>query len=779
MISRLHLINFRRHIDTELTFSNDAQIVAITGNNGSGKTSILEAITYALYGEARYGRRNLARMVRRGGEHDGMQVEIAFNVGDVEYELVRRHEKGKTSATLMANGNPIMQSPDGVTAEVTKIFGMDSTGYRLAAIAQQFDVDGLTDLTPAKRRQTITRLLRQDAITRAKIAASDEKNRQLGVVNALGEGPDMESLTEELAEVREEMAADATAVAESEAALADLDRELAGASQTREAWQSAQIAAARADATISAARAEADRLSAELDSVFIPAELPVPDVPLARLMAELSEVNIAVSRGESAQQLARVAEQTRAELVSVEESLARIEGSLNGDTPALLAMGAGKITAAVTAAEQALALTRESERALAAERVSPAGELAALRARAEQAAALGAVCNSCEQPISAAHKESQQAAHAARELELVTLLAQLTEAGSQATVDVRAAEEVFAKVRADRDKAAGRRQVVEALVAQRRDLAQRKVTYLERLERLGDVREVDMDALYARKANLDTRRAGAEQYEQVVMARSAALERSARVAQLLQSALARVEEAASLRKAAVPDTDLAAAHARLVASESLRRSEAEMVAAVRLELAKAQEREVSVLKFISAAQAQSARLRDVRAGADRAAKAARLLDVTADRMATQIRPALEGAISDTLNRLSEGRFSAVELTDSYDITVFDDGKYQPLSELSGGERVLVALATRLALAQVVAGRHAAGGVGMLVLDEVFGSQDGERRDAIMSTLRALRSEYGQILLISHVGGLEELADHVIDVSLRVEDGVRIAEVQTS
>ena len=48
----------------------------------------------------------------------------------------------------------------------------------------------------------------------------------------------------------------------------------------------------------------------------------------------------------------------------------------------------------------------------------------------------------------------------------------------------------------------------------------------------------------------------------------------------------------------------------------------------------------------------------------------------------------------------------------------DDGKFEPLSELSGGERVLLALATRLALSAVVAGRHAGGGAGFLVLDEI-------------------------------------------------------------
>src|SRR5206468_10560580 len=45
---RLRLVNFRQHDDTELEFGPG--ITGIIGPNGSGKTTILEAIAWALYG---------------------------------------------------------------------------------------------------------------------------------------------------------------------------------------------------------------------------------------------------------------------------------------------------------------------------------------------------------------------------------------------------------------------------------------------------------------------------------------------------------------------------------------------------------------------------------------------------------------------------------------------------------------------------------------------------------------------------------------------------------
>lgn len=776
MLTRLHLINFRRHADTELLFSSDAQIVAITGANGVGKSSILEALTYALYGEGRQGRRNLSRLVRRGAEFEGMQVEVEFHVDDVAYDLVRRLEKGKTSATLTSNGSLIMQSADGVTAEVTKILGMDAAGFRLAVIAQQFDVDALAELTPTRRRQAITRLLRQDAITRAKVAAADEKNRQLDVLRAFGEGPDLDALNAELVAANDEVAAIEVAVAESVAALASLDASLADAAKVRLQWQEAQVALARVDAARTAALAEHDRVSAELVSIFVPERPAEPTQPLAKVVADLSVVNIALANARRDQELAAVAEQTRAELVTVRAALADVEKRLAGRTPAGMAMAA--TTAQVAAAQAAAALEdlRAQIATATAERAEPAGELAALAARARKAAMLGEVCDTCEQPITAQHRAQAAAQRAEREQELRAQLSVLDAAAADLSVAVKAAEAAVADARTQAATAAAQRELVAATLRERTDLERRVSTYEERLARI-QVQDVDTGELEDRKTALHLAKVAGEQYEEVLRTRLVAMERKEAVSRTVQEVASRLADLNVQLELARPAADLEAAHAALVDLEAARQDEQLMLDAVRADGAKASARVLAARARLAGAHEQVERVRTYRAGADRAAKTARLLDVTAERMATQIRPALQSAISDRLNQLSEGRFTQVELSDSYDVTVLDDGKFEPLSELSGGERILVALATRLALAGVVSGRHAsARGVGLLVLDEVFGSQDSERREAIMAALRALRGEYGQILLISHVGGLEEAADHVVDVSAQVVEGVRVADV---
>jgi exonuclease SbcC len=147
-----------------------------------------------------------------------------------------------------------------------------------------------------------------------------------------------------------------------------------------------------------------------------------------------------------------------------------------------------------------------------------------------------------------------------------------------------------------------------------------------------------------------------------------------------------------------------------------------------------------------------------------AAKASSLLSELEKQLGANIRPTLEGASSDLLNRLSEGRFTSIKLDKAYTPTVLDDGKHRPLGDLSGGEQDLVALAIRLSVSDIV-GERSGVGVGFLILDEIFGSQDHSRRESILSVLRSLRGRYGQIWCISHVGGIEDVADRVLEVEV--------------
>jgi DNA repair exonuclease SbcCD ATPase subunit len=214
----------------------------------------------------------------------------------------------------------------------------------------------------------------------------------------------------------------------------------------------------------------------------------------------------------------------------------------------------------------------------------------------------------------------------------------------------------------------------------------------------------------------------------------------------------------------VPE-DLAAAAERFAELSTLIDAESEL-AAVLAERAEAERRRAAELAARADEVADfAARWSQRRADARVAAHAKALLWDCHDTLSSGLRPALESTIAQMVARLSDGRFSEVQVSDDYEVKVRDHTAWRNLSELSGGEQDLVALAVRLALSVVVSERAMGAAPSLLVLDEVFGSQDGLRRETIMSSLRDLRSRWSQVWLISHVGGLAEVADRVVELAV--------------
>jgi len=65
----------------------DKSLVAIVGPTGAGKSSLLEAICFALYGEATFGGKAYKELSSDGCSE--ISVRMTFSVGEDKYQLVR------------------------------------------------------------------------------------------------------------------------------------------------------------------------------------------------------------------------------------------------------------------------------------------------------------------------------------------------------------------------------------------------------------------------------------------------------------------------------------------------------------------------------------------------------------------------------------------------------------------------------------------------------------------------------------------------------------------
>jgi DNA repair protein SbcC/Rad50 len=105
----LKLTNFMPYRSAELNFSG-IHIGCLTGDNGAGKSSLLDAITWALWGRSRAKRDD--ELVHQGQTE--MQVEFTFALGGNVYRVIRARKAGKKSGAGMLDfqvSNPLPSPP--------------------------------------------------------------------------------------------------------------------------------------------------------------------------------------------------------------------------------------------------------------------------------------------------------------------------------------------------------------------------------------------------------------------------------------------------------------------------------------------------------------------------------------------------------------------------------------------------------------------------------------------------------------------------------------------
>ena len=100
MLQSVELVNFLSHVNTKLEFQRG--VTVFVGPNGAGKSSVIDGITFALFGE--HIRNSTKGLLRRGSNQAFVKVE--FSIGDKQFVAIRKIDsKGTTSAQLYEQVN--------------------------------------------------------------------------------------------------------------------------------------------------------------------------------------------------------------------------------------------------------------------------------------------------------------------------------------------------------------------------------------------------------------------------------------------------------------------------------------------------------------------------------------------------------------------------------------------------------------------------------------------------------------------------------------------------
>ena len=192
-ILRLKLTNFKRHRDLEVEIRPG--LIGLTGHNGSGKSSFLSSMAFAITG-APLNDEPLKDLIT-WGEKNG-SVEMEFEHQGMNYTVVR--PIGKPGATLdSADGSVSIKGILPVTAEMQRMSGTPFDLFKSIMFVAQDSLDSPLKGTEATRKEAFGKLFNCQRFDRLRDIMQESCSRLQGVANSISESS-VETIKKEIEE---------------------------------------------------------------------------------------------------------------------------------------------------------------------------------------------------------------------------------------------------------------------------------------------------------------------------------------------------------------------------------------------------------------------------------------------------------------------------------------------------------------------------------------------------------------------------------------------------
>lgn len=724
----LTLENYRTFAKADIDFSN-LDICAISGSNGAGKSTVIEAMLYALYGESRS--KKVENVIKLGS--DKMSVIFDYQHNGNIYRIIRKRTRsgradlqyqvlqGTEFAPVTGSGSSDTES------KIARDLGMDGKLFMLSSCVLQGDTAGICDLRPAERKAALyavyedqlAQFAQRHDIAKARVKAQDANMSMLR--------GQRETLEKTIALKNDEV----TAKAATEIGLANARQELekftALVSEARDAYSAAS---AKADGVMS--------LKKNLDT----------------LKAEECELKAVVQR-------------ERANAANCAEML---DGA---DQVRKQADQADVVESELAA----LAKAREEYLAIGEKHKSAQAEFSATVAR------MDIEINGLQSELESAEREIERRQTAAALLNEVPCK------------DTPMSHECKLLVNA-RTNSEG---IVE--IAEKIGPLQEKIKNLRHKKDRSKVEsEAELDTLKkqaeAMGYSADTHRAKQQEYESLRHSRSLLAELAAadeRKASAEKAAEEADRQARSKRmqilgaekeyEAAVKEVgDIASLQTRLQSAEfeeRTARSEVERHArlvAVHDErlasMAKAEEAITAIDDGLALADSERTVMATLQDAYSKNGIPALIMDAELSLIEEQANRILDYRPGDTMSlKFITQKGTSSGISETLDILIEDSAGERPFEEWSGGEKLWISVAVRIAIGQVLAQRSGAA-IETLILDEVCAPLDQQGEDALVECVQQLHRIFDCILLISHRESIRDRLPQQIIVS-KHHDGSRV------
>ena len=678
----LHLKNFRQHRDTSLEFPSG--LVGIVGHNGSGKTSIVESVAFALFG-SKATRGKVSEIVTRGLDQNAkVEVSLLFERDGVAYRV----ERTISDAQLYLGGEPqpISRGNRDVTNRVAALLGMSFDEFVATYFTEQKGLEFLSGKKgTAERERFVVRMMGYDRLEKIqellRLDRRDIRNQVIGGEASVGLREELEKRIENekkvLKKIKKEYQEAETVLTKGEAELEIIKKDY----EEQEVLKRSFV------------KLKADRDKNEARSGEIDRQLNRAGNELAGLLDEKwngTPLKDLIKVGKAELPLDKLA--TRRE--KLDEKIAKLKAKNN----------------------KLLTTWREQSAIAKNEKDLAKSQHQTFQARLKKQEEMGAEsnCPTCGQELGESFKEVLK--------EMKKVLRASTKKIKELDQKLKESKvkpEVLSQIEAEIEELEGDR---KKLLVEERGF---KGVYskIETIKRLGKEKEhfeKELKALEAEKKPIAKKISELSFTENTYNSIKGKFDASSRLVEVARLSRVKLEGKLNTQVALVD------------------RSEEELI---------------NYDKKVDELKKQKSKLLILDEGDKVLTEFRKHLNAT-------IRPRLAELASEFLAELTDGRYTTVEISEDFTPTVLEDGEIKAV--ISGGEEDILNLCVRLALSQLLAER-AGQSISFLVLDEVFGSLDEQRRNNVLELLEKLSQRFEQILVITHLEDIKDAVRHLFYV----------------
>ncbi len=786
IIKRLTLQNYRRFEKLDLEFPEN--VIGIIGRNGAGKSTIVEAMSWVLYGN-RFVRTDKQDV--RSQHVDAKKIcsaEMIFTFGGSEYRIVRQL-KGKNAvseAAIYRDNQPEAEAVQdrGVNEFIENLLQLDYRSFTTSVFAQQKELAKLASLQPEQRRQAINRLINIDLIDRAREQVRRDRNEKMAFIQGKESSrKDIDELEEQQKALQDEkkqqrarLIKAGEEVKEKTTQLELVKKDFEHISQLRDQFQNWQSQISSLQSRLEEVEKNKKRLEEELKNI------ESAEKELSAMQNQLGQFESVKEKKEhldAAYKKYNQLEKHKQERIFVESSIQKeherrqahineakqveslekainqfakkekeIEDHIDELTAGIKDAAANKKSAEKTGTDLKEKLQRIEE-------LGPEGE-----------------CPVCTQRLGD-HYNTVVADHQKKLEELRMEFRHYQSVEKKHTESLNKLKQELRNLRKEKEQqtkkwhnAQHAAKTVEEIDSHIKNYQQQLQTIDETITKIGPVK-------YDEKEHNEINK----HYDELVDLRQKA-------AQLQERAGRRGQVSKSIEHAKESLTDLQKniRHAEeqktaLNYDENVFQQQKKHVDDKSEELNAAREKQANVQKDIAILDnkiensekeiKEQYKLRQEIKETETEIAYLNALEEHFGRfrleLAGRIRPLIAGRASELLGLTTTSRYTTIDLDPDYNIRVFDGNLPYPLERFSGGEQDLVNLCLRIAISQVVAERSGGAPINFIVLDEIFGSQDSERRDLILNALSELSSQFRQIFIITHIETIKDMLPFIVNV----------------